>query len=108
MNSLNSPSAGDFRVYAIRYAMRDVVTPSEIFLRAGPDDGPAAMAYFVWLIDGPAGRFLVDTGFGRRVARQRDREDCLRGDPLAALAALGAPASELSDVILTHLHFDHC
>jgi glyoxylase-like metal-dependent hydrolase (beta-lactamase superfamily II) len=66
------------------------------------------MAYYVWLVTGPAGAYLVDAGFGRAVARQRGREHCLRGDPLDALAALGAPAIDLSAVLLTHLHFDHC
>ena len=108
MTRADGAQAGDWRVFAIRYAVREAVPASEIFLRSGPDDLPAAMAYYVWLIAGPGGRFLVDTGFGRSVARRRERLDCLRADPLAALSALGAPASELPDVILTHLHFDHC
>lgn len=95
-------------MFAIRYAHREAVAPAEMFLRAQPEDQPAAMAYYIWLITGPAGSFLVDTGFGLQVARQRNRENVLRGDPLEALAALGGPAAELSDVILTHLHFDHC
>jgi glyoxylase-like metal-dependent hydrolase (beta-lactamase superfamily II) len=98
----------DFRVHAIRYALRDHVEPAEVFHHACPEDGPRAMAYYVWLVTGSAGAFLVDTGFGRDVARQRGREQVLRGDPLDALAALGAPAAELTDVVLTHLHFDHC
>jgi glyoxylase-like metal-dependent hydrolase (beta-lactamase superfamily II) len=108
VNSLDPFPDSGFRVFAIKYAEREAVAPGEMFLRAGPDDQPAAMAYYVWLVIGPAGRFLIDTGFGRDVARQRDREHCLRGDPLTALAALGAPAAELPDVVLTHLHFDHC
>ena len=105
---MNSPNYPAWRVFAIRYAEREAVAPGEMFLRAHPEDQPAAMAYYIWLITGPTGSFLVDTGFGIDVARQRNREDCLRGDPLVALAALGAPAAELTDVILTHLHFDHC
>ena len=97
-----------FRVYAVRYALRDHVEAAEVFHHACADDGPRAMAYYLWLVTGSAGTFLVDTGFGRDVARQRGREQVLRGDPLDALTALGATAAELTDVILTHLHFDHC
>lgn len=98
----------DFRVYAIRYAHRDGVAAAEVFHHAAPEDQSRAMAYYVWLVTGSAGQFLLDTGFGRAVARQRDREGCLRGDPLDALAALGAPADRLATVVLSHLHFDHC
>jgi glyoxylase-like metal-dependent hydrolase (beta-lactamase superfamily II) len=97
-----------YRVFAIRYAHRDGVAAAEVFHHTLPDDQPCAMAYYIWLVIGPKGTVLVDTGFGRAVARKRDRENVLRGDPLTALAALGAPATELTDVILTHLHFDHC
>ncbi len=100
-------SAG-FRVFAVRYAHRDDVAATEVFHHATAADEPRAMAYYLWLITGPAGTFLVDTGFGCEVARKRDREDCLRGDPLDALRALGADPEELTDVVLTHLHFDHC
>lgn len=98
----------DWRVFAIRYAHREGVAAAEVFHHATPADRPRAMAYYVWLVIGSAGTFLVDTGFGREVARRRDREQCLRGDPLDALRALGAPPEALSDVLLTHLHFDHC
>ncbi|MEV5712890.1 N-acyl homoserine lactonase family protein [Amycolatopsis mediterranei] len=98
----------DWRVFAIRYAEREGVAADEVFLHATPSDEPRTMAYYLWLVTGPAGVFLVDTGFGCEVARLRDREDCLRGDPLDAVRALGVPPEELADVVLTHLHFDHC
>lgn len=97
-----------FRVFAIRYAHRDGVAATEVFHHATPADEPRAMAYYIWLVTGPAGTFLVDTGFGGEVARIRDREECLRGDPLDALRALDVSPEELSEVVLTHLHFDHC
>lgn len=101
-------TAPDFRVFAVRYAHREGVAPGEVFHHAAEGDSATAMDYYVWLVTGSAGSFLVDTGFGRAIARQRGRLDCLLGDPLDTLAALGAPAAGLDDVILTHLHFDHC
>lgn len=101
-------NSSDFRVYGICYAHREPVAPAEVFHHAEPDDCDTAMAYFVWLITGPAGTFLVDTGFGTAVARARSRERCLRGDPLDVIRALGVSPEELPEVVLTHLHFDHC
>jgi len=105
---VRSHTEAGFRVFAIRYAYRDGVAAAEVFHHATAQDEPRAMAYYLWLITGPAGNVLVDTGFGRSVARQRGREQCLRGDPLDALKTLGAPADQLDTVVLSHLHFDHC
>ncbi|SNQ49527.1 Beta-lactamase class B [Frankia canadensis] len=99
---------GDLRVYAIQYALRDGVAPAEVFHHATAADTERSMAYYVWLIAGSRGAVLVDTGFDRAIAKRRGREQVLRGDPLDALAALGAPAADLDEIILTHLHFDHC
>jgi glyoxylase-like metal-dependent hydrolase (beta-lactamase superfamily II) len=44
---------------------------------------------------------LVDTGIGPHAAPERT------GMFMRNLAALGVPPSEITDVVLTHLHFDH-
>lgn len=98
----------DFRVYAIKYAHRTGVGADEIFHEPEPTDHAGAMSYYVWLVTGHNGQFIVDTGFGRQTARRRDREDVLVGDPCEALNTLGFPAGRLDDVLLSHMHFDHC
>jgi glyoxylase-like metal-dependent hydrolase (beta-lactamase superfamily II) len=53
-----------------------------------------------------AGRELVvDTGFSAAMAAKRGREH-LRC-PAEGLKLLGASASEIRDVVITHLHYDH-
>lgn len=94
-------------VYAIKYAHHPR-RASENFLDGRPldaHDGPMPLDYFVWLVRGPAGDVVVDTGFSSAVARRRGREH-LRC-PSAGLRALGVAAEGVKDVVITHLHYDH-
>ena len=61
--------------------------------------------YFVWLIRGEAGVFVVDTGFDAVVARRRGRE--ITAPVEDGLAALGVDPTAVADVIVTHMHYDH-
>src|SRR4029079_14386456 len=54
---------------------------------------------------GPERRFGVDGGFTAEVSARRKRT-YLR-DPVEALKLLDIRADDITDVILTHLHYDH-
>jgi glyoxylase-like metal-dependent hydrolase (beta-lactamase superfamily II) len=100
------PMADDvYEVYAIRYAHHDRQSP-ENFIFGDPHDILQPLAYYVWAIVGPRGTFVVDTGFDAGMAAQRGRTIvCPVGD---GLAAIGIPPASVRDVIVTHLHYDHC
>ncbi len=49
--------------------------------------------------------YLVDTGFAQEAADRRGRE--LIRNPIAALKLLDIDPDALTEVILTHLHYDH-
>jgi glyoxylase-like metal-dependent hydrolase (beta-lactamase superfamily II) len=94
-------------VYAIKYAQHDR-RASENFLDGGPrdaHDGPMPLDYFVWLVRGPSGDLVVDTGFSAAVAARRGRMH-LRC-PSEGLRRLGVDAAHVRDVVITHLHYDH-
>ena len=93
-----------YEVYAIRYA-RHERTARVNFLGGDEHDGPMPLDYFVWLIRGDAGTFVVDTGFDAEVAKARGRQ--LITPVGAGLAALGVEAASVEDVIVTHMHYDH-
>ena len=93
-----------FRVYAVKYAEKDG-RRSEHFLGGDPHDGPMPMDYFVWAVVGPAGTWVIDTGFTEEDSRQRQRR-LVRSVP-DALATVGVDAATVTDVVLTHLHYDH-
>lgn len=98
-------SGDTHEVYAIRYAHHDRKA-SENYLHGDPHDVLQPLAYFVWAIVGPHGTFVVDTGFDRAMADKRGRT-LLRGVG-DGLKALGIAPDGVSDVIVTHLHYDHC
>ena len=92
-------------VFAIRYAHHDRMS-SENFLRGDPHDVLQPLAYFVWAIVGAHGTFVVDTGFDAAMARKRARTLL---QPIAdGLKALRIDHQTVRDVIVTHLHYDHC
>jgi glyoxylase-like metal-dependent hydrolase (beta-lactamase superfamily II) len=62
-------------------------------------------------LEGEGRRIIVDTGLGTKLDAKRSEifnvrrpDDGLPG----ALSRRGIEAEEITDVILTHLHFDHC
>ena len=93
-----------YEVYAIRYATV-ARKSSENFIGGDPHETGARMDYFVWLVRNAAHTFVVDTGFNEQAARRRKRE-FLR-PPTEGLAMLGVDATRVSEVILTHMHYDH-
>ena len=94
----------DYEVYAIRYATREGLR-SENFVGGDPHDGPMAMDYFVWAAVGKDRSFVIDTGFTAEVAARRKRVH-LRC-PIESLRLVGLDPATVTDVILTHLHYDH-
>ena len=91
-------------VYALRYAHHDRHA-SENYVFGDPHDIIQPLAYFVWVIVGPAGTWLVDTGFDRTMADKRGRQLV---KPVAdGLSALGIAADAVENIIVTHLHYDH-
>ena len=93
------------QVYAIRYGHHDRKA-AENYIGGDPHDIIQPLAYFVWAITGPSGTFIVDTGFSEATGSRRGRQTIKPvGD---GLAALGIDPDTVQDVIVTHLHYDHC
>ena len=96
-----------YDVFAIKYAERDAVA-SEHFIGGDPhDDTPMPMDYFVWcVIDRDSGKaWMIDTGFETDDAEMRNRTLLRTAAECAAL--VGVDAAEVTDVVLTHFHYDH-
>jgi glyoxylase-like metal-dependent hydrolase (beta-lactamase superfamily II) len=92
-------------IFAVRYAHHDRQSP-ENFLFGDPHDILQPLAYFVWVIKGAHGTFVVDTGFDADMAKKRGRTIV---KPIAdGLRSIGVAPDAVEDVIITHLHYDHC
>jgi glyoxylase-like metal-dependent hydrolase (beta-lactamase superfamily II) len=94
----------EYKIFAIKYATRDA-RRADHFVGGDPHDGPMPMDYFTWVIVGPERVFLVDTGFTAETASRRKR-NFLRC-PIDSLRHLDIEPDAVTDVILTHLHYDH-
>lgn len=88
------------------------IVPYPLWSRYHPPDeqGRIVMALRALLLVGHDRRILVDCGIGRRFsAKQQKIYDHRQnlGGIAGALARLGYSTADITDVIATHLHFDH-
>lgn len=93
-----------YEVFAIKYATREARRTNH-FVGGDPHDAPMPLDYFVWLIRDPQRSYVVDVGFTAEVAAQRKRTFLRK--PSEGLAKLGVKSTEVRDVIVTHMHYDH-
>ncbi|MBI3435646.1 MAG: N-acyl homoserine lactonase family protein [Proteobacteria bacterium] len=92
-------------IYAIRYG-HHARKAAENYIGGDPHDVMEPLDYFVWVIVGANEAIIVDTGFDATIAAQRGRQ-ILR--PVRdGLDALGIAPDKVANVIVSHLHYDHC
>ncbi|WP_337181821.1 N-acyl homoserine lactonase family protein [Shinella sp.] len=94
-----------YKVYAVRYGHFERRSP-ENFLGGDTHDVPMPLDYFVWAIVGQERTFIVDTGFDKPTGDRRGRSVVRPVDE--GLAMLGVDHATVSDVIISHMHYDHC
>ncbi len=92
-------------VYALRYAERATTREHHFYGAIDRATDPMPISYFVWLITGPHGPVLVDTGFTASTARRLGRTYIT--SPRDAVRAAGVDPDSLATVVLSHLHYDH-
>ncbi|MEO9826668.1 MAG: N-acyl homoserine lactonase family protein [Paracoccaceae bacterium] len=95
----------DWEVFAVKYADRNARMRADSFIFDDNHDAPHPMDYFMWLLRRGDELILVDTGYDAEEALSRDRP--IRLDPVAALAPLGVRPEDITQLIVTHLHYDH-
>jgi glyoxylase-like metal-dependent hydrolase (beta-lactamase superfamily II) len=92
-------------IYAIRYA-HHARRSSVNFIGGDPHETDQPLDFFVWAIIGPSGAIIVDTGFDAAMAARRDRQ--VLKPVREGLQALGLEPDRIDNVIVSHLHYDHC
>jgi glyoxylase-like metal-dependent hydrolase (beta-lactamase superfamily II) len=94
-----------WEVYCIKYADRNARTRADSFIFDDNHDAPHAMDYFMWILRRGAEVILVDTGYDTAEAETRSRP--IRLDPVEALRPLQLKPEDITQIIVTHLHYDH-
>jgi glyoxylase-like metal-dependent hydrolase (beta-lactamase superfamily II) len=95
-----------YEVYAVRYAtMRDF--PVSVLVQGAESGRKLDIAMMTWVLRGPDRKtVLVDAGFYRpRHVKGRRVAEYTRPDK--ALGGLGIKPEDVTDVIITHMHWDH-
>jgi glyoxylase-like metal-dependent hydrolase (beta-lactamase superfamily II) len=98
--------ADKYEIYAIRYATLANFPVSSLV--AGADrERRLDIAMMIWVLKGADGRLaIVDSGFHRdRYFRQFTVKDFVK--PSDAIAPLGLKPDDVTDIFLTHMHWDH-
>jgi len=102
-------------VYALRYASMHGRRASEVFLHyppPGTEDRPVGMDCYFWVIRSGSHVVLVDCGWNRerglpRVGGRFSHVRTEEKDPVGLLAQIGVTPGSVSQVIVSHMHFDH-
>ena len=94
-----------WQVHALKYAQRNARTRADSFIFDDNHDAPHPMDYFIWVLRRGGEVILVDTGYDSDEAAARDRP--IQMDPRDALQPLGLKAEDITQLIVTHLHYDH-
>ena len=99
------PAAPTYEVYAIRFAT--VENYPTRYLVAGADSTRRTpLAFTIWLVRGGGRTVLMDAGFYRDKFIERWKPTPY-AKPTEALAALGVKPTEVSDIVISHIHWDH-
>ena len=101
-----APRQPSYRVYAIRYATVPAF-PVRYLVTGADTTRTLDIAMTFWLLDGGPGRHvLVDAGFYRPKFLS-DWKPAGFVKPSDAVARAGVPADSITDIIISHVHWDH-
>ena len=104
-NGQQVPAPLAYDVYAVRFATQ-ASYPTR-FLVVGADSARRSqLAFTIWLLRGEGRTVLVDAGFYRDKFVQRWKPAAF-ARPSDALAALGLKPEDVSDIVISHVHWDH-
>ena len=101
----NTPANPAYEVYAIKYASIPDFPVEDLV--AGADKARKIdIAMVIWLVRGNGRNILVDSGFYRpQFFKEWKVNDFIK--PSEAIGKLGLKPEDITDVIITHMHWDH-
>src|SRR5579859_7096560 len=98
-------SKPDYEIYVVRYATLPHFPVAELVAGADPAR-KLDIAMMIWLVRGNGRNILVDSGFYHdHFFKDWHVNDFVK--PSDTLKPLGLKPEEITDVIITHMHWDH-
>ena len=103
----NAQSPPTYQIYALKYFGIHSVPVSELALGA-PKKDTMNMYFMYWLVKGNNGKnILVDAGFLNDLDIFKELKTTFYIRPDSVLLELNIKSNEITDIILTHPHWDH-
>jgi glyoxylase-like metal-dependent hydrolase (beta-lactamase superfamily II) len=106
--SLYCQNPNEYEVYAIRFGKSGFIKLSEVAVGASEKDS-VEDCYMFWLLKGHEKNILVDAGFVLNENSNGDHSwnssNYIRPD--SALLRINIKAKDITDIIITHPHWDH-
>ena len=94
----------DYTIEAIRYGTLSQFRVASLVIGAPPEER-LDIAMVIWLIRGDGRTILLDSGFYREDRMRPNLVDYIRPDDAVRLA--GIEPEDVTDIILSHAHWDH-
>ena len=104
--NLNAQAPPSYEIYALKYFGIHSTPVSEMALGA-PAKDTINTVFMYWLIRGNNRIILVDAGFLKDLDIYRELKTSFYIRPDSVLLELNIKADEITDIILTHPHWDH-
>ena len=102
---LAGSSTPEYSIQAIRYADSPGVPVAELVIGA-PKDEKVDIAMVIWLVRGGGRNILFDSGFHRDTfLKEFPAQGFIRPDEAVKLA--GVKPEEVTDIVISHAHWDH-
>jgi glyoxylase-like metal-dependent hydrolase (beta-lactamase superfamily II) len=106
--ALTTSAQPHYAVYAVRFAEMQNRLPLSYWVYKGPEKDSVQIDFMVWLIKGDNGRtILLDAGFQRGIDDQKEFQPFTYTRPDSALLKLNIKPTDITDIILSHPHWDH-
>ena len=97
-----------YTVYALRFASMSHPSPISDWVDKGPQNDSVNINFMIWLIKGDHGRnILVDAGFQNDIPEAKAFDIVHYERPDSTLTKLGLQPADITDIILSHPHWDH-
>jgi glyoxylase-like metal-dependent hydrolase (beta-lactamase superfamily II) len=96
-----------YKVYAIKFAGSAYPFTAVDWAKGAPATDSLKFNFMVWLVKGNGRNILVDAGFLNDIEDAKEFKVINYIRPDSALYKLGLKAGDITDIILSHPHWDH-
>ncbi|PWU03756.1 MAG: hydrolase glyoxylase [Bacteroidetes bacterium] len=97
----------NYEIYALRFADVGQAFPLSALAMDAPAGENVNAVFSIWLIKGNGKNILVDAGFLNDIPEAKDFSVVRYIRPDSAIIRFGLQPADISDIILTHPHWDH-